>query len=244
MTLPVFHLPDATPQVGEEFDLDGAEGRHAAVVRRIGPGEQIQVTDGRGHVATCDVVGVSKSGLTLVVRETDQAARPAPEITVVQAIPKGERAELTVEVLTEVGADTIVPWAASRSVGQWRGERGAKALAKWRTTAREAAKQSRRTWFPEVTDQADLGAVVDVLHAADVALVLHEDATEPLDAVDLTAATTIAFVIGPEGGINDDEIETMTAAGAHVVRLGTTVLRTSTAGVAAVAAVLARTRWA
>lgn len=244
MTLPVFHLPDTAPRVGEGFDLDGAEGRHAAVVRRIGPGEQVQVTDGRGRVATCDVVAASKAGLQLVVREVEETPRPAPEITVVQAIPKGDRAELTVEVLTEVGADRIVPWAASRSVGQWRGERAAKALTKWRTTAREAAKQSRRSWFPEVTDQADLAGVIDILGGADVALVLHEDATDPLDAVDLSAAATVAFVIGPEGGISGEEIDSLAAAGAHVVRLGTTVLRTSTAGIAAVAAVLARTRWA
>lgn len=244
MTLPVFFVPGVAPVEGVEFALDGAEGRHAAVVRRIGPGEQVQVTDGRGRTATCTVLSATKSGLHLSVSAVEESFQPVPEITVVQAIPKGERAELTVEVLTEIGADRIVPWAASRSVGQWRGERAAKALAKWRTTAREAAKQSRRSWFPEVTDQVDLAGVVELVEDADVALVLHEEAADPLDSVDLAGAGTILFVVGPEGGLADDEVDALVAAGGRATRLGTTVLRTSTAGVAAVAAVLARTRWA
>jgi len=190
------------------------------------------------------VLSASKSGLRLSVSDVEESAEPAPAITVVQAIPKGERAELTVEVLTEIGADRIVPWAASRSVGQWRGERAAKALAKWRTTAREAAKQSRRSWFPEVTDQVDLAAVAALVGDADVALILHEEASDPLDSIDFAGVGSIVFVVGPEGGLTEDEIDVLAAAGGRVTRLGTTVLRTSTAGVAAVAAVLARTRWA
>jgi len=244
MTLPVFFVPDVAAAVGAQFDLDGTEGRHAAVVRRIAAGEQVQVTDGRGRTAVCDVVSASRSGLRLSVVGVEELSPPTPQITVVQAIPKGERAELTVEVLTEIGADRIVPWAASRSVGQWRGERAAKALAKWRTTAREAAKQSRRSWFPEVTDQVDLPGLVALVEDADVALVLHEEAVEPLDSVDLAGAGSILFVVGPEGGLSDAEISALADAGGRVTRLGTTVLRTSTAGVAAVAAVLARTRWA
>lgn len=244
MTLPVFVLPELAAGPGDRLELAGPEGRHAAVVRRIGPGERIQLTDGRGRVAVCEVESAGKA--TLDLRVLDVASHPpsGPVVTVVQAIPKGERAELAVEVLTEVGVDRIVPWAAARSIGQWRGERAAKALAKWRAAAREAAKQSRRAWFPEVTDQVDLAGASALAAAADVAVVLHEGADRPLAGVALESAGSIVLVVGPEGGVAPEELDAFAAVGAHVCRLGTTVLRTSTAGVAAVSAVLARTRWA
>ena len=158
----------------------------------------------------------------------------------VQAIPKGERAELAVEVLTEIGVDTIVPWAASRSVGVWRGERAAKSLAKWRATAREAAKQSRRAWFPEVTEMATTAEVVGRIASADLALVLHEEASVPIAPI--AGVAHVVLIVGPEGGIAPEELEAF--SGARTVSLGPTVLRTSTAGVAAVAALLSGSaRW-
>ena len=169
--------------------------------------------------------------------------RPTPRVTVVQAIPKGERADLAVEVLTEIGVDRIVPWAAERSVGVWRGERATKALARWRATAREAGKQSRRAWLPEVTGQRSTSEVSALLGEVDLAVVLHESAAEPLAALSLEGVSSVAVVVGPEGGISDEELAAF-ADVAHVVRMGETVLRTSTAGLAAVAALLARTpRW-
>ncbi len=182
--------------------------------------------------------------LEVTVESVALVPRAVPAVTVVQALPKGERGELAVEVLTEVGVDRIVPWAASRSVAVWKGERAAKSLERWRSTAREAAKQSRRSWFPEVTALATLPVAVSLVADADVVLVLHEEAAEPLSALDVTAARSIAVVVGPEGGLTADEVAAFTAAGAHAVRLGPEVLRTSTAGLAAVAAVLSRTaRW-
>jgi 16S rRNA (uracil1498-N3)-methyltransferase len=242
MTLPVFLGPVTGVRAGETVVLIGEEARHAVVVRRTRVGEQVVVVDGTGTAATCQVVETTRTTLEVVVGQVVTTARPRPAVTVVQAIPKGERAELAVEVLTEVGADRIVPWAAARCVGVWRGERADKALAKWRATAREAGKQSRRSWLPEVTEQATTPEVAALLAEADVAVVLHEGASEPLSALDVENATSIAVVVGPEGGITDDELAAFAAA--HVVRLGDTVLRTSTAGVAAVAALLARTpRW-
>ena len=145
-------------------------------------------------------------------------------------------------MLTEIGADRIVPWAATRSVGVWRGERAAKSLAKWRTTAREAGKQSRRPWFPEVTPMASLSEVVAMVAEADLSVVLHEAAAETLSSLLLDGIGSILVVVGPEGGISDEELSALGAA--HVVRMGESVLRTSTAGVAAVAALLSRTaRW-
>ena len=180
----------------------------------------------------------------MAVRETASDPEPAPAVTVVQALPKGERGELAVEVLTEVGAARIVPWAAARSVAVWKGERAEKGLAKWRATAREAAKQARRTWHPLVDPLASTDRVVDLVAATGLAVVLHEEATASLAGLEVPPEGSVLVVVGPEGGIAPEELAALTAAGAVSVRLGSEVLRTSTAGVAAVAALLSRTpRW-
>jgi 16S rRNA (uracil1498-N3)-methyltransferase len=149
-----------------------------------------------------------------------------------------------VEVLTEVGVDVVVPWAAARSVAVWKGERAVKSHAKWQATAREAGKQSRRSWLPIVSPLASTDEVRDLVAGADLAVVLHEDASVPLAGVEVPATGRIVVVVGPEGGIAPDELATLESAGAVTVRLGDEVLRTSTAGVVAVAALLSRTdRW-
>jgi 16S rRNA (uracil1498-N3)-methyltransferase len=224
------------------LELDGDEGRHAAVVKRMRAGERLALTDGAGTSATCTVTDAAKSALTLRVDSVERTERPVPEITVVQALPKGERGELAVEMLTEVGVDRIVPWGASRSVAVWRGERATKSHAKWRAASRAAAKQARRSWLPEVTALVTTEEVAALIAHADLGVVLHEDAQVPLAALSLQDVTTVVVVVGPEGGLSDDELTAF--AGAEVVRMGASVLRTSTAGVAAVAALLSRTpRW-
>lgn len=233
---PALFLVDALPD-GDSLALTGDEGRHAARVRRLAAGEQVLVGDGRGSIADCAVVAVTADGLEL--RVTGRRTVPAadPRLVVVQALPKGERAELAVETMTELGVDAIVPWAAARSIAQWHGPRGAKALEKWRRTAREAAKQSRRAWVPEVRDLVTTADVVPTL-------VLHEAASAPLSTVALPDRGDIVLVVGPEGGIADAELAAFVAAGATAVRLGGPVLRTSTAGAAALAALSVRLgRW-
>ncbi|GAA5156103.1 16S rRNA (uracil(1498)-N(3))-methyltransferase [Nocardioides marinquilinus] len=245
MSLPV-HLVASLDGVatGADVVVEGDEAHHAVVVRRLRVGERVALTDGVGGWAVGAVAAAAKRSMTVTV--DDVAHRPAPEpaVTVVQALPKGDRGELAVEVLTEVGVATVVPWAAARSVAVWRGERADKSLAKWRATAREAAKQARRAWHPEVAPLADTAAVTALVAEADLAVVLHEDATTPLGSLEVPSSGRVVVVVGPEGGLTDDEVATLTAAGGHVVRLGDEVLRTSTAGVAAVAAMLSRTgRW-
>jgi 16S rRNA (uracil1498-N3)-methyltransferase len=213
-------------------------------VMRVRAGEQLVLSDGAGTSATCTVTDAAKATLTLHVDSIGYAERPVPHVTVVQAIPKGDRGELAVEMLTEIDVDRIVPWAASRSVAVWRGERAAKSLAKWRSAARAASKQARRSWLPEVTEQASTGEVVDLLGQADLAVVLHESALVPLAALPLEGVERVVVVVGPEGGLTDEELSSFAAAGGEVVHLGSSVLRTSTAGVVAVSALLARTlRW-
>lgn len=244
MSLPVF-LHAGPFAAGGSVVLDGDEGRHAATVKRMRVGEYVGLTDGLGARATAVVVATAKASLDLRVEEVVAEERPAPSMTVVQAIPKGDRGELAVEVLTEVGADTIVPWAAARCVAVWKGERSLKAHARWAATARSAAKQARRAWWPAVAPLASTADVAGLVREADLAVVLHEEAVEPLAALPVEQAGSLLVVVGPEGGLTDEEVAAFADAGAHVVRLGSEVLRTSTAGVAAVSALLARTsRWA
>jgi 16S rRNA (uracil1498-N3)-methyltransferase len=229
---------------GGTVTVDGDEAHHAVVVRRLRVGEQVTLTDGLGLVATGEVAATSKRSFDVRVTSLDEVAEPSPAVTVVQALPKGDRGELAVEVLTEIGVGRIVPWAAARSVAVWKGERAVKSHAKWRNTAREAPKQSRRAWHPEVPSLATTTDVRALVGRADLAVVLHEEATEPLGAIAVPDAGEILVVVGPEGGLTDDEVAGFVAAGAVAVRMGDEVLRTSTAGVAAVAALLAQTsRW-
>jgi 16S rRNA (uracil1498-N3)-methyltransferase len=233
-------VPDAST-----LSLLGEEGRHAARVQRLEPGEMVLVSDGRGTVASCRVAAVRPDGLELAVEARRVVPEPVPRLVVVQALPKGDRGELAVEMLTELGVDEIVPWAAARSIAQWHGPRGDRALEKWRRTAREASKQSRRARLPEVAALASTEEVATRLRGA-VGLVLHEEAAVPLADVEVAAGSgaEVVVIVGPEGGIAPDELERFAAAGATAIRLGTNVLRTSTAGPAALAALSLRLgRW-
>ncbi|GGZ74504.1 ribosomal RNA small subunit methyltransferase E [Streptomyces subrutilus] len=246
MTAPVFVVEEVPP--GPEFVLDGPEGRHAVSVKRLNPGEAVVLADGRGRWAEAVVKAAEgKDRLVVTVSGVFEEAEPAVRITVVQALPKGDRGELAVETMTETGVDAVVPWQASRCITQWRGERGAKALAKWRATAREAGKQSRRVRFPEVAEALSTRQVAALLAGADLAVVLHEDRDTPSQALataELPAAGSVVLVVGPEGGVSPDELAVFADAGARPYRLGRSVLRTSTAGTAATAVLLARTgRW-
>ncbi|PRH80271.1 16S rRNA (uracil(1498)-N(3))-methyltransferase [Streptomyces solincola] len=249
MTAPVFVVPDdvlsrAIP--GGRYVLDGPEGRHAVSVKRLRAGEDVVLTDGLGRWAEGVVEGAEGKDRLLVMDLESVSEEPAeqPRITVVQALPKGDRGELAVETMTETGVDAIVPWTASRCVTQWKGERGAKSLAKWRATAREAGKQSRRTRFPEVAEAASTGQVARLLAAADFAAVLHESADASLATAPLPATGEIVLVVGPEGGVSPEELAAFREAGAAPYLLGRSVLRTSTAGTAALALLLGRTgRW-
>jgi len=244
VTAPIFLIERDRLLSGERILLDGPEGRHAAAVRRIGAGERVDLTDGAGLLAQCRVAVAEQNGLRLDVLDLYEEPAPQPRLVVVQALPKGDRGELAVEAMTEVGVDAIVPWAAARCVTRWRAERGGKSLAKWRTTAREAAKQARRAWVPEVADLAATAAAAELLAGAALPVVLHEQAELPLSGVTVPSAGDVVLVVGPEGGISADELQTFESAGAAAYRLGPTVLRTSTAGVAAAAVLLVRAgRW-
>lgn len=232
----VDQLPEAP---GSSFRLDGAEGRHASVVRRIGSGERIVVSDGRGRGARCRVMLADKTGLELSLDEDNDLPgcepRHGPRIVAAQALAKGDRSELAIEMLTEIGVDEIIPWQSARSIVRWQGDRGVKSHAKWRATVREATKQSRRLAIPHVSELATTKQLAARLASADLALVLHEDASEHLVELSVPQTGEIVIVVGPEGGIGAEEMQTFADAGARSVLISDGVLRTSTAGVVALA---------
>jgi 16S rRNA (uracil1498-N3)-methyltransferase len=236
-------LPDGLPDTGELL-VGGAEGRHAVEALRLKPGERVRVSDGRGTVAEGPVVAADASGLRVQVDARLEVPPPEPEFVLVQALPKGDRGPLAVDLATELGVDRIVPWTAARCVTRWREDRVEKGLAKWRSAARAATKQARRPRLPEVTEPMSTRQVTALLGEADLAVVLHEQARAPLARLEVPQSGSVAVVVGPEGGMTDGEVLAFRAAGAHAVRLGDEVLRTSTAGAAALAALSVRTRWA
>lgn len=257
MTDPVFIHPIPEPiAAGDRFRLTGAEAKHATV-KRLEVGEGLVVTDGTTRAVQCSFLGDA----TVEVADILQLPVPHPRVTVVQAIPKSDRAELAVDLMVQAGADRIVPWAARRAIAKWDGKE-AKAHAKWENAARAAAKQSRRLQIPEVTQLVrsprELARVLELGEAGAAGntgaagttrvLVLHEEATEPLPAAVTAAvsagATELALVVGPEGGIGPEELEELAQLGATPVRLGPEVLRTATAAAVALGAIGAVTeRW-
>lgn len=239
-TAPLF-LVGELPPAGTVV-LDGPEGRHAAAVKRIRVGEVVQLGDGRGAVARAHAIAVAKDSVEFALDEVVHHPASAPRVVLAQALVKGDRGELAVELATEAGVDTILPWRAARCVARWeQGPRGEKALARWRSTVREAAKQARRPWIPEVGEPV---TTADLVARGGPALVLHESAEAVLSVADLPADGEVLLVVGPEGGVSDEELAALTAAGARPVRLGPEVLRASTAAAVALGAIGVLTgRW-
>jgi 16S rRNA (uracil1498-N3)-methyltransferase len=240
VSLPVFVHPG--PFAGRVL-LDGPEGRHAVAVKRIQAGERIMLVDGRGtHAVVLVTATRGKDVLEGEVEESGVDKQAGPRVTVVQALPKAERSELAVDLATQAGADAIVPWQAQRCVAKWTGPKAAKGVAKWEAAALAAAKQSRRTRIPEIHDVHTTAQLAEFL-AGKTALVLHEDSATPLREIDL-AVDEIVLIVGPEGGIGEEELAQLTAAGARAVKLGPEVLRTASAAMVALSAIGVLTdRW-
>ncbi|HEY7050660.1 MAG TPA: 16S rRNA (uracil(1498)-N(3))-methyltransferase [Mycobacterium sp.] len=234
---------DALPAVGSVATVSGDEGFHAASVRRIRVGERLLLGDGAGGLAWCEVEQADRATLRARVLDRSTVAAASPAVTVAQALPKAERSELAVELATEAGADAFVAWQAARCVARWDDARAEKGLRRWRAVARSAARQSRRAYIPPVSgpvSTAQLAASV----AAQATLILHESATEDISEKHVAQADSLFLIVGPEGGISDDELDVLARAGAVPVRLGPTVLRTSTAAAVALGALGVLTpRW-
>ena len=245
MTRALFYV-NALPQIGELAVVDGDEGFHAANVRRIRVGEELDLGDGAGTVAHCVVEDVAKGRLTAKVLDRVSVPSASPRVTVVQALPKSDRSELAIELATEAGADGFLAWQASRCVARWESAAKIdKGMRRWAAVARSAARQSRRPYIPVVDGVVSTAELVQRVRGHGVtAVVLHESAAAKLTELPVAQLDSLLLVVGPEGGIADDEIAALSDAGATAVRLGPTVLRTSTAGAVALGALGALTsRW-
>jgi len=245
VTRALFYV-NALPQIGELAVVDGDEGFHAANVRRIRVGEELDLGDGAGTVAHCVVEDVAKGRLTAKVLDRVSVPSASPRVTVVQALPKSDRSELAIELATEAGADGFLAWQASRCVARWESAAKIdKGMRRWAAVARSAARQSRRPYIPVVDGVVSTAELVQRVRSDGVtAVVLHESAAAKLMELPVAQLDSLLLVVGPEGGIADDEIAALSDAGATAVRLGPTVLRTSTAGAVALGALGALTsRW-
>ncbi|MCO4274069.1 16S rRNA (uracil(1498)-N(3))-methyltransferase [Pseudarthrobacter sp. HLT3-5] len=245
MSNPVFFsgagsLDELVP--GARFVLQGPEARHAVTVKRLSPGEAVDIADGAGKRLTGTVVSASPAELTVECDALVVEDRPDIRLVLVQALAKGDRDELAVETATELGIDAVLPWQSERSIVRWKGERAAKAHAKWQSVVTAAAKQARRAWIPEVRAAVETPGLTAAVAAADLAVILHEDAVRPLRSVLESWQGTqadagpleILLIVGPEGGISPREVTRLCDAGAVTALLGHHVLRSSTAGPAAV----------
>lgn len=228
--------------VGGVVSLTGAEAKHAAVVRRLRVGEQVTLGDGQGAWLTGEAEHVEPSRVDVRIIERAEHAAPSPRIVLVQALAKGDRDEMAVQAACELGVDEIVPWQAARSVSRWDGPKAVKGRQRWATIVREAAKQAHRAWVPEVAEPVTTAQLVHRTESARV-LLLEPTASARLSELD-TDGRDLVLVVGPEGGIAPEELDRLEAAGAERVLLGDTVLRTSTAGPAAIAVLsVALGRW-
>jgi len=224
-------IVDTIPEKGE-ISIIGDEAHHAAAVVRIKEGDELLVTDGRGSSAHVRVKSATKKIVRCEVLSREMAHANPTKFIVVQALTKGDRARETIELLTEAGVDVIVPWAATRSIG--------KGTDKFAVTAREASKQSRRFRIPEVTPLATTNQICEAIKLSDLAIAFHESATHKLsDQISSHNVQHLLIIIGPEGGITDEELAAFEAAGAKVALMGRPILRSAHAGIAAVSAVSA-----
>jgi 16S rRNA (uracil1498-N3)-methyltransferase len=235
VTEPLFLAALDSPAVGRVVELAGEEGRHAVTVRRLRLGELVLVSDGNGTAVRGPVASVGKSGLSVTVEEVLHEPERPVRYVAVQALPKGERAEQAVEMLTELGVDEIVPWQAERSVVRWAPDRVERGLTRWRATAREAAKQCRRFRVPTVTTPMTTAELALRIAQTDLTVVLHETARTRLGTFALPPIGEVMIIVGPEGGLTDEEVATFAAAGGRTALIADAVLRTSTAGVVALA---------
>lgn len=242
MVEPLFRIEHSElPAAGSSISLGGAEGKHAASVRRMRIGEAIQLTNGAGSRIRGVVEAVNGSNLTVKVQSAVTESKPQLQLTLVQALAKGDRDELAIQAATELGAMCIIPWEADRSVSRWIGLKESKGVDRWLTIVTEAAKQSLRVWFPLVSSPVNTSQLEKTVGDFDLVLVLDPTANLGLSSVQLPKSGSLALVVGPEGGISEAELEKLEAAGAKRVHLGAPILRTSTAGVAAISGILGMT---
>lgn len=237
-----FYDPELSDAVqGQQRILVGSEAHHAAAVLRIRIGEQVVLTDGLGTTVACNTLAVAKNELTLQVASVRQHERPVPEVWLFQALAKGDRDELAIQMATELGVGGVAAWQAARSVSRWDTAKTSKGIERWRQICIEASKQSHRSWFPNISDKLSYGIPHDL---PGLTLVLEPSATNRLSQAPISGSGRVNIIVGPEGGLTEEELADAESCGYLAVALGDEVLRTSTAGPAALAMLHGMTgRW-
>lgn len=234
MVAPLFLAQDcASLRPGDTYELIGVEGKHAATVKRMRVGEAIQLTDAAGLRIEGVVTSVAKDSLSISIKTVNLESKPGIQITLVQALAKGDRDELAIQAATELGAVQVIPWQASRSISRWEGSKAEKSRMRWQSIVEEAAKQSLRVYRPEVLEIHSTKQLIERLKSFDLVLILEPSAKSSIAEVDFPTGQ-ITLVVGPEGGISQEELDLFEAAGFTQVKMGSGVLRTSTAGLAAI----------
>jgi 16S rRNA (uracil1498-N3)-methyltransferase len=227
----LFFVSDLPTQVGATYTFDNDDALHAIRVLRTGPGEIFWLSDGKGSFSTVKAVEVGKRSMLCEVMETEFQEPLDIEYTVIQALPKGDRLKECAGLLTEAGVDRIVFWSSARSIGK-----ADKTLDKLDVTVREASKQARRFRIPEIIGPLSTAEVIDEIARTDLAVVFHESATSKLSAITAQSPKKALIIIGPEGGINDEELDAFTSSGAKIALMGRPVFRSAHAGIAGIAA--------
>lgn len=226
-------IVDEIPDKGRLLIL-GEEAHHASSVMRVTAGDEVIVTDGRGNSAQVRILSISKKSLECEIL-SKEITEPSPiKLTVLQALTKSDRARETIELLTEAGVDEIVPWSAQRSIGQWKDDAG----EKWKIWAREATKQSRRSWIPEIASHHNTSEAIELAKKNSSVLIFHEGSSEKLSSfLKGKSVDQLLIIIGPEGGLTDEEVEGFVKVGGKIIGIGKAVFRSAHAGAAALAAV-------
>jgi len=242
MVEPLFRTEFASePAAGLAVTLGGSEGKHAVNVRRMRVGEGIQLSDGRGLRVRGTVSALGNNSLTVAIDSVIRETEPTVGLTIIQALAKGDRDELSIQAATELGCWGVIPWQADRSISKWEGPKIAKSVDRWQTIVAEAAKQSLRVFEPKVAQPISSKQLNSSVGDFDLVLVLDPTAEAGLGSLEISPAQkSVAIVVGPEGGISDSELSALEQAGAKRVHLGEPILRTSTAGVAAIAVIQAK----
>ena len=246
MFLPVFLGDESCPplsclQEGGRGSLKGAEAAHAVGSLRLGIGDPLDLVDGKGLRLRCQILATEKNYLEFEVLQVMHLSLPETRFGLIRALSKGGRDEQAVESAVELGVSRVRPWAAQRSIVQWKGQKLQRGSKKWLSLLRAAAKQSRRANWPLLDPLADSRQLRDLIAAKsseEEFLLLDPDSSLPLAEAwkQVSAAKMIHLIVGPEGGVSPEETADFCAAGAITARLGPTVLRSSSAGPAALAA--------
>jgi 16S rRNA (uracil1498-N3)-methyltransferase len=228
----LFFVDDLPTTVGQMYTFNNEDALHAIRVLRTGPGEIFWLSDGKGTYSTVKAVEVAKKSMQCEVIESQFQEPLEIEYTVIQALPKGDRLKSCAQLLTEAGADRIVFWSSARSIGK-----ADKTLDKLDVTVREASKQARRFRIPEIVGPLTTAQVIDEIARTDIAVLFHESATNKLSAITAPKVAKALIIIGPEGGITDEELEAFTSSGAKIALMGRPIFRSAHAGIAGLAAV-------